>query len=756
MRVTILCAPGSHPGHARTRGSAVVRVDGPAAVAAAAAATQDAYVLLLGGAVRPLPGAFGGLTAALEAQPGVVGGAMAGGGMRLFGWMLGPAPLGPLPFELVPVVAGPAERGVDAAVRGPIDVVAPGMVLARRELLLEPLPAEPLAAMLELCARARASGHVVLCRPAFACEAPVNADDRGRLGAVRAVAERRPELVGAHRLPSGMRRRAADRWPRPAAGRPSRARTLPPPVTVLIHGPDTEAALRRARTAIPGIVNASAPADPAAALRAEMRVRGDRYVLVADGARLPDAQAFDRLVTEIEAAPYVAVAAPDVAGLDGSCVLLAVGRFPQHIEAAGSTIVAAIETLLDATTTLRLAVRAPGYVRPAAPAAAPPRRATAVFLASSLPEITRMSLDAVLAGMRAGDEIVAVIAEHAQTARRLLAAFPQVRIEGDAVDPLLTVAANRAIGAATTELILLVADDVLLSAGSFERLRTAFDRVPGLGAAFPAVPGAAGGEGVLDAGYADLAEMRSLAVERASARAHELEPIDIGVTPALALSRAALEAVGGIDPALGPTRRGIADLVVRLREAGYVVARCDDVLAHRFNVAVSRNPAAATDAGQPAPAAPEAARLARGFDSAARIGFGPPVAAASAPSVTSHAIVVPVADAVELERAIELLAVAAAAFDSRSAVRVHVLLDGAVTAAEAVARLRPVLAARGLPLDQTIGVQVERITDLAAWREAFEPGVSAVVAAGHARPPLDGLPTLTAASVATLLTPVIR
>ena len=373
-----------------------------------------------------------------------------------------------------------------------------------------------------------------------------------------------------------------------------------------------------------------------------------------------------------------------------------------------------------------------------------------MFLASSLPEITRMSLDAVLAGMRAGDEIVAVIAEHAQTARRLLAAFPQVRIEGDAVDPLLTVAANRAIGAATTELILLVADDVLLSAGSFERLRTAFDRVPGLGAAFPAVPGAAGGEGVLDAGYADLAEMRSLAVERASARAHELEPIDIGVTPALALSRAALEAVGGIDPALGPTRRGIADLVVRLREAGYVVARCDDVLAHRFNVAVSRNPAAATDAGQPAPAAPEAARLARGFDSAARIGFGPPVAAASAPSVTSHAIVVPVADAVEL------LAVAAAAFDSRSAVRVHVLLDGAVTAAEAVARLRPVLAARGLPLDQTIGVQVERITDLAAWREAFEPGVSAVVAAGHARPPLDGLPTLTAASVATLLTPVIR
>jgi hypothetical protein len=731
VRLTIACAPGSDPGDARTRASAFVPVDGPAALAAAAANSGDAYVLFLGPGARPLPGAFGGLTAALDAGPGVLGGVTVGGGVRLYGWMLAPAPAGPLPFELAPVTAGPSERGVDAAVRGAIDVVAPGMFLARRELLLDPLPDDPVAAMVELCARARDAGSAVVCRPAFACEAPADTDDRGRLAAVRAVAERRPELAGKHRLPPGLRRTHVDRALRLSAGRYATLRVPRPPLTVLASGPDT-----------------------AAALRAEMRVRGDRYVLVADSAVPPDAEALDLLVAALEEGPYVALAAPEAAALDGSCVLIAVGRFPQHVEPTGATIGAAVATLIAAAAELRLAVRAPGYLPP--PPRPPLRRtATAIFLASSLPEITRMSLDAVLVGIHAGDEAVAVVAERAETVRRLLAAHPRLRIEGDAADPLLSVAANRAISAATTDLVFLIADDVLISAGSFDRLRAAFDRVPALGAAFAAVPGAAGGEGVLDAGYPDLAHMRQLAEERARTRAHELEPIEVGMSPVVVLAREALEVVGGIDPALGPTRRGIADLTARLRTAGYAVARCDDALAHRFDVSVSRNPAAAADAGQPVPAAPDATRLAGGFDPATRVSFVAP--AAPAPAVTaSHAIAVPVGGADELERAARVVGAAAAAFDARSPVRIHVLLDGTVSAAEAVARLRPVLAARGLPLDETVAVRVERVTDLVAWRAGVEPAVRTVLAAGHERTPLDGLPIIAASSIAGLLAPVAR
>ena len=216
-------------------------------------------------------------------MPGVIGGATHAAGTRAFGWMLAPAPCGPLPFDLVALAAPVAEAGADARVRGAIDVVAPGMLLAARELLLEPLPGDPVAALVELCARARATGRDVVCRPAFACEAPrLDADDRGRFTALRALAERRPELTGMHRLPAAARRTHAEREVRLDGGRRMHVRIALPPLTVLVHGQGAQLAARRARELAP-VVHARAVDDAAAALRAEMRVRGDRYVLAVVG-----------------------------------------------------------------------------------------------------------------------------------------------------------------------------------------------------------------------------------------------------------------------------------------------------------------------------------------------------------------------------------------------------------------------------------------------------------------------------------------
>jgi hypothetical protein len=755
VRFTILAAPGSDPGDARARAAPLVAVDGPDEVAAAARASADPFLLLLSPGARPRTGAFGGVASALGERVGVLGGASHAAGVRLFGWMLAPVADGPLPFELAAVAAASGDPGSDAAVRGPVDVVAPGMLFAARELLLEPLPADPVAALVELCARARDTGRDVICRPAFACDAPpLDADDRGRAAALRALAERRPELAGAHRLPAGLRRTSVERQVRLEGGRRVRVRVPVPKLTILVHGEGAELAARRARDLAPyAVASRALGAHPVAALRAELRVRGDRYVLVAHAAHVPGGAQLDALVEAIESAPFVALAAPDAGALDGACALLALARIPQHVEPSGTSLAAAFAGMRGALRALRRAVRAPGFVF-ADDAAAAPRRATIVFLAASLPEIMRITLDALMPASRGDDEIVAVCAAGAHTAQRILAAYPQVRIERDDADPLLTGGANRAFGAAARELVVLVADDVLLPAGVLDRLRDAFARIPALGAAFPAVPGAAGGEGIADVNYADLTQLRALAERRAAENARRLEPIDVAVTPVVALAREALEAVGGIDPAYGPTRRGIADLVLRLRAAGYGVVRCDDALAHRFDPPVSQNPAAVAGAQQTlAPFDPGA--VARGFDPAKRVPFARGSAAARA-TAASHAIALPVGTAAELERAAIFLAAAARAFDASAPVRVHVLLDGTLAPADAVARIRPVLAAGGRPMDESVAVRVERVADLAAWRAALDAETRLVVAAGHERAALTGVRAVGAAALHELLEPAVR
>ena len=242
MRLTILARPHSDPGPACARGWPVVAVDDSHEVAAAALASTAEFVLLLARGARASAQAFAGLSATLDARTGVLGGATLSGVTRHFGWMLAPGGA-PLPFELVPITAPAGSAGIDALVRGGVDVVAPGMLIAARELLLELLPADPVAALVELCARARDAGRSVVCRPAFACEAAaLDADDRGRAIALRAVAEARPNLRGMHRLPPGLRRTTIEREVRAEGGYRSRARLPSRPLTIVVHGAGAAAA----------------------------------------------------------------------------------------------------------------------------------------------------------------------------------------------------------------------------------------------------------------------------------------------------------------------------------------------------------------------------------------------------------------------------------------------------------------------------------------------------------------------------------
>jgi hypothetical protein len=300
-------------------------------------------------------------------------------------------------------------------------------------------------------------------------------------------------------------------------------------------------------------------------------------------------------------------------------------------------------------------------------------------------------------------------------------------------------------------LVAVVADDVLLGRGALAALRAAFAAIPTLGAAIPAVAGAPGQEAAhLD--YPDLAAFEKLAERRAKERAREREPIDDAGTPVLVVAGPALQAVGGIDPVFGPTRRGIADLVLRLRAAGYAVVRCDDAVAHRFTPEQSHNAGAHADRAGNAgiPLGEVAAAIAAGFDPARAIPFRRDVAAPH-PDRADVAIAVPVASASDLEHATAIVAAAARAYDVRDPLRLHVLLDGEVDVASAAARLRPVLAESGRPMETTVNVRVERQRDLAAWRAALRAETRVIAVHELRREALRDVPHIALHGIARVL-----
>lgn len=682
-----------------------------------------AYVLARVPGAEPAPDAFRAVRGAIATGVGVLGGVATYGTERRFGWMLAPAPVSPLGFELVSVVANVGEAGVDALMRGAIDVPAAGAVLIARELAEDPLPDDPVVALAELAERARERKRTVLCLPSFAWTVSPDDDDRGRVTALHAFAMRHPDLNATFRRPPGVRARFIDRDIRLEGGRHVRVARPRPSLTIVAS---------------------------VAALAEALRVRGDRYVLVASSGRSPGADVVDALIERIEDDANVALAAPNAAALDGSCVLLHAGRFPQHVTVAGATLGEAIVSLVAAARALRRGLRVPDL--PPAPLVATTREdaLTVVLLVGSAPEVTRTTLDAVLSQLAAGERVHAVVPGGAETPRRALVAYPQVTTLDDPVDPLLTGGANRALGAVTTPLVALAADDVLLSRNALTALRRAFAEIPVLGAASPMVTGAPGQESAYE-DYSDIAAFEKLAARRANERAREREPIDDASTPALVIARNALQAVGGIDPVLGPTRQGIADLVLRLRAAGYAVVRCEDAFAHRFNPEQSHNAAAYTDRAANAWSPDVASVVATGFDPARAVPFEVAETEVSTTTDARVAVALPVASATELERVATIVAAAALVYGVDAPVRLHVLLDGEIDPAAAAARLRPVLIESGRPMASTVAVRVERQTDLTAWLASLDAGTRIVAVAELQRDGLSDVSRIGAHAIARVL-----
>ena len=459
-------------------------------------------------------------------------------------------------------------------------------------------------------------------------------------------------------------------------------------------------------------------------------MRGDRYVLVAHAAHLPDRRAARRARRGDRVGAVRRARGARRRGARRSLRADRARAASRSTSKPPATTLADALAIADGRGARAAARRARAGLRPAARAACRLRRARddRVLGRRRCPRSSRMTLDALVAARRAATTSSSRSAPPARTpTQRILAAYPQVRIEADAADPLLTDAREpRDRRSADRELVVLVADDVLLAS---RRARPAARRVrahPGARRRVSRRPGAPGGEGVVDV---DVRRPRAVArarrTARGAARARELEPIDLAVTPAGRVSRAALEAVGGIDPALradaardrrpraAPARRRIRRRALRRR------ARAP--LRRRTSRAIRPPPPARSSRSAPL----DAGAIARGFDPAAarrrsrarRCGACRGTRSASTTPSRFRSPTRPSSSA-------------RPRFLPRPRARSTRGAGPGARAARRRASRRPTPSRgsgrcsprSGQPMDATVAVRVERVADLAAWRAALDRG----------------------------------
>jgi len=536
-----------------------------------------------------------------------------------FGSMLAPERFGPFPFRLTPMLTLPNEKNIASLFDGAIDVVASGLVVITRSLFVElqgfDSIFEGVYALTDLCLRARARGVVVRCDPTIVFTRDRDDREPRRLYESMTELSARHRAFATHHEPLGVRKRGISREVRLAGGVRMRLRKPVPPISIIVHGAplagadsflrairENDARVSRLVWADPLAPQANGierAVDPVNALRERMLVRGDQYVgLVHADADLTPGW-LDALIETLEWGSDVAIAVANRAE-PTSCALVTMRLVPQHVELAeGRSVQSAFAEFSDRLLELRRGTRALDGSLAATPSSSPrTRSASIIFVAGSKPEIVRSSFEALLGQTGFASEYLAVIPQGAETTRVLLSSYPRVRIVPDGIDPGLSAGLNAAFSMATGDRVFVTSDEYLFSADTIPALFSAFDRVPGLGIAAPRTNGSVLPQGINEASYVDLMDMQRYAADRLATFCRELTFVDRVTTVAFVIDRDVIESVGGVDERFGLNRFAIEDLSLRALAAGYRVAMCDDVFAHRHAVDYCLTPIGHADEDQ--------------------------------------------------------------------------------------------------------------------------------------------------------------
>jgi GT2 family glycosyltransferase len=405
-----------------------------------------------------------------------------------------------------------------------------------------------------------------------------------------------------------------------------------PPTTVVVHGAGqalgralSAAALRANMAPIARVL----PIESEKAIRfvrEEMERRGDRYLALVDARATLSQGWLDELIRQIEFGPNVVAAtyAPELRvdedcnplAADARCTLLALRLLPAHMRLAElSTLNGAVADLLLRALPLRLVTRGAGRVvaelpppshdrsfeaaqhmglpailiddalaieRYLVPPAPNVTLTSIVMLSWNAPQFTKLALESIREHTVQPYEVIVVDNGSDAVTTDWLRTLSDVRVLFNPVNRGFAGGCNQGMAAARGDRIVLLNNDVIVTAGWLEGLLDAFNRLPALGVSAVRSNRIAGDQLISPAPYTDVPTMHAFAAWRRERYRKQGYVTDRAIGLCLCIDRRVIEEIGGIDERYGVGNFEDDDFCLRVRAAGYRIYVCNDVFIHHF------------------------------------------------------------------------------------------------------------------------------------------------------------------------------
>ena len=364
------------------------------------------------------------------------------------------------------------------------------------------------------------------------------------------------------------------------------------PVTVVVHGPGPRdpagftSALRRSRLQPAEVIwtGADAEAEGMTRARAATERRGEGYVVFLRGDATLEADWLNHLVAAVESGVDTVAAERN----DGT-MIVAPRLIPQHLRLREDVPLSeAVREWVARAEAHGRGVRREGGPAEASPAAIAhglPGLTSIVTLSWNAPEFTEVAVASIRQHTRVPYEIIVVDnGSRPETVQRI-AALPGVRVIYNAVNTGFAHGSNQGIAAARGSHVVVLNNDVIVTAGWLEALLDVQRRRPTVGVSSPRSNSVVGSQQLEDAAYDSIPEMHAYAARRSREHrgAFDLVPRASGFC--LCINRRVIDEIGGFDPRFGFGNFEDDDLCVRARAAGYEIAVCHDSFIHHFGSA---------------------------------------------------------------------------------------------------------------------------------------------------------------------------